>query len=209
MSRTIFISHASEDKAAVARPLARALKRRGYRVWYDEFVLTLGDSLKQSIDKGLAECDFGIVILSPNFFAKHWAQEELGGLVARESADGSKVILPIWHEITVEGVRRHSPTLADKIATTSNNGIRSLVRNDIKAIEADIDGKPEIFVEYVSPFGARLAITARPNHAPSYDDEKFVEYFEERMNRFFSVDKIEKIIGEIEQEIRSTTLRKK
>ena len=38
----VFISHASEDKDAIAAPLAQALAERGLRVWYDELSLTLG-----------------------------------------------------------------------------------------------------------------------------------------------------------------------
>ena len=35
----IFISHANEDKDAVARPLAERLRSLGLTVWYDEFTL--------------------------------------------------------------------------------------------------------------------------------------------------------------------------
>ena len=57
----VFISHASEDKDEVARPLANALIKAGYKVWFDEFTLKLGDSLNQSIKIGLSESKFGIV----------------------------------------------------------------------------------------------------------------------------------------------------
>lgn len=108
----VFISHASEDKTAIARPLAEALRERDYDVWYDEYVLMLGDSLRRKIDEGLASCRFGIVILSPNFFRKEWPQKELDGLVARE-VSGKKVILPVWHQVSQSDVLRYSPTLAD------------------------------------------------------------------------------------------------
>jgi hypothetical protein len=52
--RDVFISHASEDKDAVARPLAKELLRRGHSVWFDEYELVLGDSLRENIDRGLA-----------------------------------------------------------------------------------------------------------------------------------------------------------
>ena len=68
----VFISHASEDKETVARPLAEALARRGVKVWFDAEQLTLGDSLRRSIDQGLAQSRYGIVILSRRFFAKEW-----------------------------------------------------------------------------------------------------------------------------------------
>src|SRR6185312_12727621 len=42
----VFISHASEDKNEVVRPLAEALRKGGLEVWYDEFELRIGDSLR-------------------------------------------------------------------------------------------------------------------------------------------------------------------
>ena len=76
----VFVSHASEDKKAVARPLAELLVRFGVRVWYDEDTLEIGDSLSESIDTGLASSRFGVVVLSRNFFSKPWARRELTGL---------------------------------------------------------------------------------------------------------------------------------
>jgi TIR domain-containing protein len=121
-----FVSHATEDKEAFARPLAEALRARGLSIWYDEFTLTVGDSLRRSIDRGLARSQFGVVVLSPNFFSKEWPQKELDGLVARE-VDGKKVILPVWHNIDVEGIRRFSPMLADRVAVSSRNGLQAVV----------------------------------------------------------------------------------
>lgn len=64
----VFICHATEDKAVVARPLAELLSSHRVEVWYDEFVLTAGMSLRRAIDRGLSKSRYGIVILSPNFF---------------------------------------------------------------------------------------------------------------------------------------------
>jgi hypothetical protein len=119
---TIFISHASEDKETFVRPLAHALKRRGLQVWYDEFSLKLGDSLRRSIDRGLAECSAGVVVLSPSFFAKEWSQRELDALYAAEVA-GRSCILPIWHEVDAAYIARVSPLLADRRAALSLNGV--------------------------------------------------------------------------------------
>ena len=63
----VFISHASEDKESIADRLAVALRDGGLKVWYDAFTLTLGDSLRASIDRGLAQSRFGVVILSAHF----------------------------------------------------------------------------------------------------------------------------------------------
>ena len=98
----VFISHASEDKDDFARPLAKALEAH-YDVWFDETELRAGDSLRESIDSGLRNCDFGIVILSPAFFAKQWTNAELSGLFALENRN-RKVIIPIWYKVGAEDV---------------------------------------------------------------------------------------------------------
>jgi hypothetical protein len=111
----VFISHASEDKDAFVRPFAEYLKNLGVSVWYDEFSLQWGDSLRKSIDKGLANSRFGVVVLSKAFVQKRWTEYELNGLVAAE-IEGSKRVLPIWHEISKLEVMKFSPSLADKLA---------------------------------------------------------------------------------------------
>ena len=77
----VFISHTMEDKADVVRPLATALRDAGLRVWYDEFELKIGDSLRRKIDRGLAASRFGVVVLSQAFFGRRWPEYELDGLV--------------------------------------------------------------------------------------------------------------------------------
>jgi formylglycine-generating enzyme required for sulfatase activity len=141
MDWDVFISHAWEDKEDIARPLAEALREAGLRVWYDEFTLTLGDSLRRSIDRGLAQSRYGVVILSPNFFAKEWPQRELDGLVTREVSSG-KTILPIWHNVTWEDVRRFSPTLADKLAVSTAKGLDAVVEEILRALREEHRPRP-------------------------------------------------------------------
>lgn len=119
----VFISHASEDKEDVARPLADALARLGWSAWLDELELKLGDSLSRRIDAALAHSRFGIVILSPAFFAKEWPQRELAGLAARELATKAKVILPVWHNVDHEYIAKRSPLLADRLGVVTSIGI--------------------------------------------------------------------------------------
>lgn len=124
----VFISHASEDKDDIARPLAKELGKLGFSVWFDEFSLKVGDSLRRAIDSGLRLSRFGVIILSKNFFAKNWPQYELNGLVTRE-IEGKKVILPVWHGVTKKEVERFSPSLSDKVAvTTDTSSIRKIAR---------------------------------------------------------------------------------
>jgi len=111
----VFISHASEDKEEVARPMAEALREHGLKVWYDEFTLRIGDSLRRKIDEGLANSRVGLVVLSPTFLNKGWTNHELDGIVTR-SVTGEQVLLPIWHKLTKQEVIAYSPSLADKLA---------------------------------------------------------------------------------------------
>ena len=114
-----FISHASEDKDGFVRGLAEALEARGAKVWYDEYTLKVGDSLRREIDRGLANSRFGVVVLSKHFFNKEWPQKELDGLVSLE-VEGATRILPVWHEISKDEVVRHSPMLGDKVALNTS-----------------------------------------------------------------------------------------
>lgn len=124
----VFISHASEDKDAFVRPLAEALRVEGLRVWYDEFSLRIGDSLRQKIDRGLATSRVGLVVLSPAFIAKGWTNYELDGIVTR-SVSGDQVLLPIWHNITKQEVIDYSPSLADKVArSTATHTVDEIAR---------------------------------------------------------------------------------
>ena len=127
----VFICHSSEDKDEIARPLAEALRSRNLKVWYDEFTLKLGDSLRRTIDRGLASSRYGVVILSPSFFNKNWAQKELDGLAARGD---EKVILPIWHRIDQADVLRYSPMLADKLAVSTENGLNAVINAILEVV---------------------------------------------------------------------------
>lgn len=114
----VFISHASEDKEEVVRPLAIALQAKGVRVWYDEFEMKIGDSLRRKIDQGLANSRFGIVVISRSFIKKGWTNYELDGIMTK-AISGQQVLLPIWHDITKQEVIDYSPSLADKVARST------------------------------------------------------------------------------------------
>lgn len=111
----VFISHASEDKAEIARPLATALRHKGVDVWIDEFELHIGDSIRREIDRGLANTRLGIVVLSPAFLSKGWTNYELDGIMTR-AISGEQILLPIWHNVTKQEVVDFSPSLAGKVA---------------------------------------------------------------------------------------------
>ena len=138
MKWDLFISHASEDKDDFVRPLAEKLIAKGFKVWYDEFTLKLGDKLLRSIEKGLAESRFGVVILSPYFFKKKWTKLELAGLVALEQQEENR-ILPVWYKIEENDVKSYSPSLADRVAVKTDGRLDHVVQEISKAVNRESD----------------------------------------------------------------------
>jgi len=123
----VFVCHAFADKDEVVRPLAHALREEDLAVWYDEFELAIGSNLRRKIDDGLRRSRFGVVVLSPSFFAGGWKQYELDGLVTLEVSSDRQVILPVWHHVTQADVMRYSPSLASKLArSTSDHSIEEI-----------------------------------------------------------------------------------
>ena len=136
----VFISHTSEDKADVVRPLATALHDAGLSVWYDEFELRIGDSLRRKIDKGLASSRFGVVVLSRAFFGRGWPEYELDGLVTR-TVSGEQVLLPVWHNVTKREVMEYSPSLADRVArSTATHTVEEIAVEIVDVIRTPPEG---------------------------------------------------------------------
>ena len=132
-----FISHDSRDKTTIAEPLAIQLQKFMCPVWYDEFTLRVGDSLRESIERGLKECPKCILVLTPNFLSnKGWSKREYDSIFTREIVEKQRVILPIWHEISVEDVYKFSPVLADRVATQWSLGVEGVARKLLQAINA-------------------------------------------------------------------------
>lgn len=134
----IFISHASEDKNDIVRELANILTTLKLKVWYDEFSLNIGDSLTSSIDKGLNQSKYGLVVISKDFLNKKWTDYEYKSLITKE-VNGVKCILPIWHNITREEVQNFSLYLADKIALdTASNNLKQIALKICQVVRPEI-----------------------------------------------------------------------
>lgn len=133
-----FISHASEDKDTIVRHLADTLEKIGVKVWFDEFSLKVGDRLSKSIDEGLIKSKFGIVMISKRFLEKRWTEYEYRSLLSKEE-NGTKVILPVWHDITREEVKGFSLYLSDRFAlNTSKMSINKLALTLTETIRPEI-----------------------------------------------------------------------
>lgn len=124
-----FVSHDSRDKDSFVRELAHELAKNYCMVWYDEFSLKVGDSLRGSIERGLKEAKKCIVVLSPNFLSNSgWGKAEFDSIFTREILSKENVILPVWLGVGVHDVYDYSPRLADKVGLSSELGVPEVAR---------------------------------------------------------------------------------
>lgn len=112
-----FVSHDSRDKDIIAKPIVQGLTKNGCHVWYDEYSLNIGDSLRESIEKGIKEAKKCILILTPNFLKNPgWTKTEFNSIFTKDIINNSSSILPIWHNVSKEDVYEYSPKLLDTFA---------------------------------------------------------------------------------------------
>lgn len=129
----VFISHASEDKS-YTETLASKLTEAGVRVWFDRTAIDWGDDIRETIDHGLINCRFGIVIFSKAFLAKKkWIEYELSSLFALEEP-GRKRILPIWHGVTEAEMKRYSPGFSARLAKISTRDSYEQIVQSVKIL---------------------------------------------------------------------------
>lgn len=117
-----FVSYASEDRESAANPLADGLTRRGFTVWLDHKVISDGSRFDEQIREGLAECHYGIVIVSPRFLAKDWPMRELDTLLGIETIEGRHRIVVVLHKLTSAELQRTAPELLRKAPIHTDQG---------------------------------------------------------------------------------------
>jgi hypothetical protein len=114
---SVFVSHDWRDKALIAQPLAHGLIKELINVWYDEYSLNVGDSLRQSIEKGIRSSNKCILIITPNFLSNTgWTKTEFDSIFTKELSERNNVVLPIWYKVSVNEVYEYSTFLAGKLA---------------------------------------------------------------------------------------------
>ena len=135
-----FICHDSNDKELIAGRIANGLTRLGCPVWYDEYSLRVGSNLRESIEKGIKECEKCILILSPNFMNnKGWTKTEFNSVFTRQILEEQTIILPVWNNINVKDVYEYCPSLANILGVDWKIGadeVISKLRREILKVDA-------------------------------------------------------------------------
>ncbi|MBK9748635.1 MAG: toll/interleukin-1 receptor domain-containing protein [Chloroflexi bacterium] len=120
----VFVSHDSRDKDAIVRPLADELLKLVFPVWYDEFTLRPGSNLRASIESGIQECRFCVIVLTQNFLSnKGWTRVEFDAVFTKEVLERGNVIIPVWCDVSTRDIYEYSPNLANITAINWNLGV--------------------------------------------------------------------------------------
>jgi hypothetical protein len=131
-----FISYDSRDREPFVRDLASTLQRMLCPVWYDEYSLIAGQSLRENIEKGLRECRKCVLVLSENFISNGgWTKAEFDTVFSREMLERQNVVVPVWHGVSKEQIYAYSPRLLDKVGISSSLGAEEVARRVVRAVE--------------------------------------------------------------------------
>ena len=132
-----FISYAFED-SEFATNVAFGLKNNGLSVWFAPLSLKVGDTLLDSIEKGLNESRTGILVLSPSYLAKNWTKYEMDILI-RQYVDAGKKLLPIWLNVTKQDIEKKHIGLSGIFGISDTASVPAIVSQLVEVLS---DGAP-------------------------------------------------------------------
>lgn len=162
--RLVYLAHASEDKA-ITRPLAEGLMQRGINVWYDNWEIGYGDSLRRKMEEGLGGCTHFVVLLTQTSIGKPWVNEEIdAGLMS--AVEGTAKFIGLRHQLPLTRV---SPFLRTRLTPEFISGDEGL-----EALASEIFG-----ISKKPPLGEtpRYVRSHRPGSTWSAAAMAVAEYF--------------------------------
>ena len=86
---TVFICHRKADTEAAER-LAQEIRNAGHQVWFDEWNISVGDSIVNRIDEGL-----GLVLCYSSSGMSAWVNQEWHSALTRQLNGHGVRILPV------------------------------------------------------------------------------------------------------------------
>jgi hypothetical protein len=127
--RDLFLCHAWADRRHAAKDFYDALSSIGLDVWFSEMDVRLGVSLPRQIDRGIAACALGLVLVTPAFLtaleAGGWADKELGALL------NTKRVIPVVHQVDFDELSAQSPLLAQNAGFNTQDSSFSQIAEKI------------------------------------------------------------------------------
>jgi hypothetical protein len=138
--KAIFISHSSKDEGFVLR-LANDLTKAGFKIWHDDKNIKVSQSIPGEVSKGLTECEYFVIVLTPEAVASHWVQREIDAALM-----GKKTIVPVL----LKDCDRPALIQANKYADFRTDyqsglkGIMDALPSPLKEVKADEAKSPEV-----------------------------------------------------------------
>lgn len=133
----VFLSHSSLDKEEYVTELSDKLEEKGLSVFEDVKVFKIGHSQTDMMNIGILNSRFVVVFLSVNFIESGWSEYEFKSFLNREISEKKIIILPIWHNVTVEEVKNYNPYLVDKYALNTSKYSLDQIVDSINQVVQD------------------------------------------------------------------------
>lgn len=143
-----FLSYAWEDRD-LAEAIASALQAGGIDTWWAGWSLGPGDSLRQKIDEGLADCTHFIVLLTPQSVSKPWINQEMDAGLVRKLEERVRFIA-LRHDLPAGALPPLLKGMISPAIDSPDADLRQLI-NDIHGVSR----KPVL--------GAPPPVTGSPN----------------------------------------------
>src|SRR6266404_1834549 len=93
----VFLCHSSKDKEFV-RELHRRLTRDGVECFLDEESIQPGENWVVALERGIDQCEFLLVVLSPHLLGSKWALLERTSTMADDPEGLQRKIIPLFLE---------------------------------------------------------------------------------------------------------------
>ncbi len=90
----LFICHSFKDRP-FAEQLAIEISEEGFKSWFAEFEMKVGDSLMDKIHRAIKRSGLFAIVLSPDSVRSPWCRHELKTAMTRELSRSKVFVLPI------------------------------------------------------------------------------------------------------------------
>jgi RNA-directed DNA polymerase len=159
----VFISHASEDKDEIARPIFEACAKLGLKAFLDEAHIGWGQSFTQKINTALGSARTVLAVVSSTSVAKEWPIVEVNTALALE-VSGQKKVVPL---LVGKPDLSKLPLIVGKDAMVWNGDAAAVAKRLKAAVTGDAPRRPAITPSRTAlpPEAPRLSATA-PRPAP-------------------------------------------
>jgi tetratricopeptide (TPR) repeat protein len=90
----VFISYCSNDKDAV-QTLAEQLRKDGLKIWFDDWVIQVGDLIGSKIEHGLEKSRTLVMCMSQAYFESKWTTAERHTALFRDITNTDRRVIPL------------------------------------------------------------------------------------------------------------------